>query len=261
MDATALGPEESRELAALRRRAYGPNPDIADDPAAVSRLADLEAVLHHAGTEHEVLPARAAPPVRSVLRRDAGESAPRRSVDGFAGAAVPMLSAAEAAPAGESPRRSLRAWRPRRRWLVIGGAVALVASLVWGVTQLSEPRSDTTLGRIPAGEDAARLARQGFLDSADVTAQEVQRFEPYEALQIWLVLAAAGDRCLVIEAERYGILGVNCTPPGLDPVLDLRIWRGMRTNIFGDLPPNTFLRFTHHGDRVHVWVRPPAGDA
>jgi len=34
--------DHERELAALRARAYGPNADIADDPAAVDRLRELE---------------------------------------------------------------------------------------------------------------------------------------------------------------------------------------------------------------------------
>ncbi len=34
--------EGSRELAALRRRAYGPDADIQSDPAAVRRLSELE---------------------------------------------------------------------------------------------------------------------------------------------------------------------------------------------------------------------------
>lgn len=258
MDATALSPEESRELAALRRRAYGPRPDIAADPVAVARLEALEALLHRAGA----MPAPVPAPTASA------PSSPRRDrpkvVGTLADAPADDIGDTGAASEGTGarPRRVPPGFgRVRKPWLVAVLAVALTAALVWGVSQLSAPGSDMSLGRIPAGQDAERLARQGFLDAADVTADEVQRFEAYEALQIWLVVAASGERCLVIEAERYGILGVNCTPRGLDPTIDLRIWRGMRANVFGDLPPNTFLRFSHHSDRVHVWIRPPSGES
>jgi hypothetical protein len=271
MEATALSPEESRELAALRRRAYGPDPDIGADPAAVARLEALERVSRHrAPPELPPRPAPPVPPARDDLAALEEATRPPGSVD----AAEPGFPVADGFSSGSArpPEERAEGWALRaprarfgrgrallrRRWPAVLTAVVLVGSLVWGVTQLSEPRSDSSLGRIPAGEEGERLARQGFLDAADVTVDEVQRFEDYEQLQIWVVLATSGDRCLVVEAERYGILGVNCTPPGLDPVIDLRIWRGMRANIFGELPPNTFLRFSHTGDRVHVWIRQPA---
>jgi hypothetical protein len=252
MDAMALSPEESRELAALRRRAYGPQPDIDDDPAALARLEALESALH---AHSEATGATEAEATTAPGRPE--EEVPDLTPHGFLRSAhsSPAWSPPEDDPEGEGPALPHR--RTPRRWLVVAGAVALVCALVWGVTQLSAPRADATLSRIPAGEEGQRFARQGFLSAADVVVQEVQRFEPYEALQMWLILAESGDRCLVIEAERYGILGVNCTPAGLEPTLDLRIWRGMRTNVFGHLPPGTFLRFVHSGDRIHVWVRPP----
>lgn len=252
MDATALSPEDARELAAQRLRAYGPHPDIDDDPVALARLESLEAALHSAA------PAPAHEPVPPSVPEFERSPVVRRSGPALAMQAPRPLREPVAAPddmdaPAPRPRR-----RIRRRWVAVGAAAALIGAIVWGVTQLSAPRSDVTLGRIAAGEEGQRFARQGFLNAADVVVAEVQRFEAYEALQLWLIVAESGDRCLVVEAERYGILGVNCTPPALDPTIDIRIWRGMRTNIFGDLPPGTFLRFVHADDSIHVWVRPPA---
>ena len=42
MDASSLRPDESKELAELRRRAYGTAAGIANDPAAQARLEELE---------------------------------------------------------------------------------------------------------------------------------------------------------------------------------------------------------------------------
>ncbi|KAA9149955.1 hypothetical protein F6B41_24475 [Microbacterium lushaniae] len=260
MDATALSPEEARELAALRRRAYGPHPDIAADAAAVARLAALEAALHPVAGS-------ASPPRTDRVVAQAPDAAspvaPARGVwaDEEPRAVMPPLGPRE----GRIPpwRRARAAastaigWFARRRAVTVAVAFVVVVAIAWGGAQLAAPQSDRSLGRIPAGVDGERLARQGFLDAAGVTVAEVQRFEAYESLQVWVVLADTGDRCLVIDADQYGVLGFNCTPAGLDPVIDLRVWRGMREQVFGDLPPDSFLRFEHIGSRVHVWVRAP----
>lgn len=253
MDATALSPEESRELAALRLRAYGPHPDIDDDPAALARLEALEAAVHAAPAPDVVAAGAPAPAAASV---PAEEGTVLRGPQPVLPLRALRLAPVGASEGGAAP--PARRPRPSRRWVGAAVAALLIGGIVWGSTQLAVPRSDVTLGRIPAGEEGQRFARQGFLNAADVVIEEVQRFEAYEALQLWLILAQSGERCLVIEAERYGILGVNCTPPGLEPTIDIRIWRGMRTSVFGELPPGTFLRFVHADDSIHVWVRPPS---
>lgn len=55
---------DDAELARLRRRAYGPQPDIQDDPVALARLDDLEAVVRSrfAMSTVEVEDSRTTPP-------------------------------------------------------------------------------------------------------------------------------------------------------------------------------------------------------
>jgi hypothetical protein len=48
-----VAPEESAELQALRKRAYGPHPDIDQDPRALARLLDLEAKSRPASRESD----------------------------------------------------------------------------------------------------------------------------------------------------------------------------------------------------------------
>ncbi len=75
MDATSLPPEFARELADLRRRAFGPDADIAADPIALTRLEELERLSHAAPVppEDAALPrGRSAVPVtrsRPMRRR------------------------------------------------------------------------------------------------------------------------------------------------------------------------------------------------
>jgi len=61
---------DADELGRLRRRAYGPDPDIADDPRALARLAELEEALRRRATAAAPVVAALAPPPRR--RRDPG---------------------------------------------------------------------------------------------------------------------------------------------------------------------------------------------
>jgi hypothetical protein len=254
MDAAALSPEEARELALLRRRAYGPDSDIGLDPAARSRLERLEAACHaRAPSASAHAPADAPHPPRAVTSQ-ASASAPsepqtwREPAD-----ATGWLPERRTAPRAAPFLRGLLA--PRRRVWLAAGAVAVVAALVWAGTQVFLPRADLTLGRIPAGEAARSFAGQGYFASHSVDVAGVERYEDYGSLQIWLTTSTTGERCLVVDADDYGIVGIGCTPPGLDPIVDVRIWRGMRRDVFGELPAGTVLRFQQSEDRVYLWVR------
>jgi hypothetical protein len=77
------------ELRTLRARAYGPAPDIANDAAAVRRLAELETA------------ARAARPRSATVNRDAAASATTSST--AAAAAAAATAAASVVPPGPPP--------------------------------------------------------------------------------------------------------------------------------------------------------------
>lgn len=70
MDDGVLDATTRRELDALRRRAYGPSPDILADPAAVTRLAHLEERAHPATSGEDAADGAAsialAPPARQA---------------------------------------------------------------------------------------------------------------------------------------------------------------------------------------------------
>ncbi|MGP3536001.1 hypothetical protein ACTU3I_14470 [Microbacterium sp. RD1] len=254
MDARALSPDEARELAALRARAYGPEPDIADDARALQRLRDLESAAHGPGAttsaHHDEDPAL----TRATGSRSRAPDTPTPESDTMTAVPSEPVVTVSAAP---TPSRFIRLMR--NGWLVAAVAVVAAAATVWGVLQAVAPRSDLVLGLVSTGgEGSEEFARPSFLDAQDFDLREVQRYEAYGPLDLWLAVAASGDRCLLVDADEYGIVGVSCTPPDLDPIVDVRIWRGMRRDIFGEFAVNTVLRFQYRDGRVHLWVRSPS---
>lgn len=136
------------ELELLRRRAYGPDADIAGDAAAQARLAELEGAQRRLATAVDAaeVPARVGERVRAVDVAHGQRSAAtwaKQSVDGVlaenapAGGSVNEYDTAQSSinnGAGAEP------WWHRRRWLlVLGGAIAifaLIAGYLAGMSRL-----------------------------------------------------------------------------------------------------------------------------
>jgi len=169
--------EEADELERLRRRAYGPDADIAGDAAAQARLFELEAA-HRRRPAPGVDAATAAVPTPVPERLAVAEGAPLpEPVEGPRSASTSVTQPVERAFAGDEPDGgsvagpdpaerstadsgpingpSVAPWWRRRRWfLIVGGsiaALALNAALVMGVSQLL---SD---GSTPIPTDTAQL--------------------------------------------------------------------------------------------------------
>ena len=109
MDTSSQPSDDKRELDALRWRAYGPNPDIQADAAALARLEELEAA-------RKALPPDAA---------DTGLGEPAPAADG-----APSPDPARTASRGGAPRslwRRVTATRARRSSLVAGAMVVFLA--------------------------------------------------------------------------------------------------------------------------------------
>ena len=122
------------ELTELRARAYGPDSDIHDDPAALNRLKDLEEL------------ARGPAPVSVVPAPDAGPVLPPKPplppVPPLPSAATPLPDApteTQQAAAPEEPaatdRSGRKSWSKRRvalTWLASLGVAILVTATVTG---------------------------------------------------------------------------------------------------------------------------------
>lgn len=132
MDAAARA-----ELAALRRRAYAPDADIADDPTALARLAELEDQVRGSVPAERQTTADPA----MVAEPDAHEPAPER-------------------PSIAPPRR--------RRWhvaLIVGTAAAALI-LGWSAWKSSAGPAPAPTGAPPQAEFAEALA---FADDPEAT--------------------------------------------------------------------------------------------
>lgn len=116
------------ELRALRARAYGPNPDIADDAAALSRLQELESLRTASRSTMTGPDAAAAAPHPEVSDPDVEPGpefaalfpAPVEPTASSEGVADPQLAA--------GPKR----YRRRTLWFASATAAALAAGVTYG---------------------------------------------------------------------------------------------------------------------------------
>src|SRR4051794_6575635 len=183
MDAPSPTPERSRELADLRRRAYGPDADIQRDPSAVLRLNELE---------------------------DLVRETPDAVVDSLPGVGgeedldeEPAPAAAPPAPIPETPRRG-RSRIPK--WSI--AAIAAVAGIVIGASALwliqrstsMEAPPDLTLKPTASGSSRGPGFAQN-LDFWGVDRGTVAAYEPFDSIGVWTALSNDGSRCIVLSSE------------------------------------------------------------
>jgi hypothetical protein len=134
---------DRRELDELRRRAYGPDPDIGGDPAALARLAALEDLARPAPP-----PLPPPPPAGADAGRATAATAARVRPDDPPGGTVPGPSPEEPvpeAPSGPAPRRT-----SRRRTALIAGAGVAVLLVVVAAIQIGLQLSDRAVAAAPA---------------------------------------------------------------------------------------------------------------
>lgn len=251
-----MSPERSSELAALRRRAYGPSADIALDPAAQQRLSELEELAR----PPLVPPAETLDPLTPEFDRADDAEAPGAGRHRLPGAdptslAAELTDASPAAPPADRPW-----WRRIPLWsvtAVIGIAVGAAIALTWPNDDAPPP--DLTLGIDPGGGERGA----GFAENLDywgVDPGTVVPHEGYDAIEVWTARGVDESRCLLLSHEG-AFLSATCTGAGLDPVLDFTVYDGMSLDLETPLPVGTIIRFVGHEGSVDVWVRPPGGQA
>ena len=92
--------DDDGELAALRRRAFAPDADIASDPAALARLDELEArVRAHVASAHPATSDAASPVAASAGSSTSDAASPVASAAGPASVGATAADAASAGPA------------------------------------------------------------------------------------------------------------------------------------------------------------------
>ena len=201
-------PPPGEELAALRRRAYGPDADIAGDPRAQARLVDLE---------HE-LAARDSGAPGGALSRDSKRSATAGVDTVTADAAIePSQAAGDDAEAGlaatsatseTSPGVPARRMRRALPWVVasiatVVAAIALGALYVDGLTEpeletrapeyvripdrsLPQDAPDYVLALASVGADADDPRDpHGTLNRLGLSTDELRQYEDFRGLSVW----------------------------------------------------------------------------
>ncbi|WP_442576463.1 hypothetical protein ACSBPH_04825 [Microbacterium sp. F51-2R] len=268
------------ELRALRERAYGPDADIEDDPAALERLLELEAsVASPSGKAATTGNSPSAPvnaeraaetsriasrvpvdPLRPSTAAEAGES---RTV-GAGGDASPVSEggdtgqvsegtdaaaiAAESVPPPSPPSR-------RRRTLVVraatlGLALLLGAALAYGVMQL-RPGSVATLAAAPDADWPDFLGDRQ--DGSTV-------FEDFFGLTVAIVPQPWGREddvpCLFVlhSAGGAAITTVGCGAGGFAPTAALAVTATLPDTLTAEYPVGTALQFVLDDDRVVVYA-------
>ncbi|WP_137844866.1 hypothetical protein [Microbacterium sp. 2FI] len=277
-DGVAAGVSPATELSALRRRAYGPDADIATDPVAQSRLAELEQLLR--GDDGE----EADP--------GDGDSAADHPADG-----TPKAQVSDGSRASDSDASDVHPYRRTRSQriaaFVVAGVVVLVVGIGVGIAlggffgigagigsgsgvglgaepeageQADPPSAAAPLGSAPdltlgiasrAGERGAGWASS--LEVWGVMAGTMMPHESFGNLDLWTATGASGSRCLVFSLEGR-VVTAECAGGNFDPVFDVTLGDRTRSISFDpSLPDGTVIRFVARTDVVEVWVREPVG--
>jgi hypothetical protein len=239
MDAPSLTPERFRELADLRRRAYGPDADIQRDPTAVRRLHELEDL------------------VRDPAER---EPSPRVPDAQTAAAQPPARPPAPAAVSEHRPRatRRIPLWAVALAAVVAG--VMIGASALWLVQRSAsvEAAPDVTLHRTSSAPARGPGFTQG-LDFWGVERGSLAAYDSFSSIGVWTARSTDGSRCILLSSAGQ-IFTANCAAKDLDPVFDLTINANLQVDFNGMLPEGSVIRFVARAGAVDVWVRPaPAG--
>lgn len=213
--------DADREFRELRRRAYGPDPDISVDPPALARLRDLEAA-----TRADI----SSPPVAS-----ASEGAPD----------------SEAAADAASIEHPLPKWS-RLGW--VGGALVLAVGIIMTILMLSAPRPEATLYPTRAAvDDQVRELVEG-VPMLLVEASTLRGYGSYLGLEIWSGVDRFDSPCLVAIHRASGNLSkARCAPAPADLIMDVAS-SGDGFEGFEGRSGDGIIRFILRDDKVDAYV-------
>lgn len=245
MDASSWSSGRSTELAALRRRAYGPDADIHGDPVALARLHELEARERPAGAGDG--PAASDAP-------DAGSARPT------SGTAARAPDVADPAIPSRLPRRRVPGWVIAFGFLLLGGGIggAVGGAVGASLATASATPPDATL-RLAAAGSVERTGDWGQVLSAwGMDASSLVPFEEYRGIEVWAGRSDDGARCVLLAVRGAPATG-SCASGGLEPMLDFVVDARRDARVDTALPDGTVMRFLARSSTIDVWVRPPAG--
>lgn len=247
VDASASSIDSDSELRRLRQRAYGPHPDIEDDPVSLVRLAELEAAHNRrlsSAVAPEVEPADADAP--------APPPHPAHPAEPVVGDATPSVTV----------RRPTKA-RPLHL-LAVGVGAAIVTAVVIAIAMpAAERRPDATLLPSEAEPDDAlislleaegsdilldRSALRGASEM-EIDLSTLRGFGTYGALEVWAATNVFASPCLMaVHREAMDVVARACVPSGATLFIDAQ-GRG--------LADGERMRFVQRGDTVDAYFLAP----
>ncbi|WP_104162507.1 hypothetical protein [Cryobacterium sp. N22] len=220
-----------RELDELRARAYGPDPDIGGDPAALARLRELEAA-HLADVESRA----DAPTISSAAGTDVAPSPPVKT-----GSWRSLIQ-----------RATATRWS-RVAWSV--GALVVAGWIVATVLIVSAPRPDATLH--PTAAEADDQVRRLVVEEApwhEIDASTLIAYGSFLGLEIWSGVNAFDSPCLVaVHRANDNLSESSCAPPAADLIMDVSS-TGDGFEGFDGVAGDGIIRFMLHGDTVDAYV-------
>ena len=266
MDPSSPRSDAERELDELRRRAYGPHPDIQSDPAALVRLAELEAARTaspRAATGTDVTAPAAAPDSGSVAH-----PAWTRINDEWPDSTTSIAPVTEARTGPTSSIwRRLTAKRVRR-YSFIAGALAVFIAGVLTVAWIVRPHPDAILHPVADKADVAVLTMLKFLSTLEFAWGEAagqssfRGYQQYRGVEPWFFVDGRGYHCfMLITRSGPFVDGANCVPPGVDLFADISGDSLSADDGMEDLPNGSIVRFHYRGDSVDVFLYPASSKA
>jgi hypothetical protein len=260
------------ELRALRARAYGPEADIADDPARLRRLEELEDLAREArspvGRDEPAAEPEPAGPV--VVETATGLGAP-----GYGAAEPEREPEPEPTPRSDQPDATPTPRGPRRSrvvfaWVASVVVAVLITAIVTGVVSRrvqADPREVGVLGIDPFAELPEIFAGWQCggpeCDPEDVAGEA---FAGFFGLGIYRMPGGwtggqVDDECLLImdaasiEPESNSFSGPiysGCAAGGFAATVQLTVTSELPAELREEFAEGTGLRFIDEGDEVVV---------
>lgn len=253
------------ELRALRARAYAPGGDIADDPAALARLTELEARRRERAERAVGAPTDPAPVADEASSPSEDDAAPLITAAGDPEIATPSGTDAAAADAA-SPRPARRL----RTVLTWAGSLVAVAVLAAGITLFATARTAFTATALP--EDAAVTHLTTLLPTGaeqppflrDYGSDQARAFEPFFGLETyqvsWIdadascILLMSGTQAEAASSTGWSSFGQGCSAGAFPAAVSFVVAEEYPDELREHFPDGSALQFVLTETGVDVFV-------